>query len=167
VLLASFWAWSQVNRLFPSRDGSATDCTEFVMRAVEELKAILGNSADAVIRGQDFLEKEEAIKTESFVRDGVSESGLRVVLRRSDNFVNHLYYMENGSPADVVVGYGEKFKAVTVSRADDSVGIIAKTFVQELWGELAGGHPGIAGSPRGQELDFAEAQRAFETLMAR
>lgn len=167
VLLASFWAWSQANRLFPPRDGSTTDCTEYVLKAVEELKAILGDNADAVSRGQEFMEKEDALKAESFVRDGVSESGLRMVLRRSENFVNHLYYMEDGSPADIVVGYGEKFKAVTVSRADDSVGVVAKTFVQELWGELAGGHPGIAGSPRGQELEMSEAERAFEALMAR
>jgi hypothetical protein len=168
VLLASFWAWSQANRLFPPRDGSATDCTEYVQKAIEELKVIvLGNDGTEITRGQDFLEKEEALKAESFVRDGVSESGQRVVLRRSESFVNHLYYMEDGSPADIVVGYGEKFKAVTVSRADDSVGVVAKTFVQELWGELAGGHTGIAGSPRGQELGMSEAERAFEALMAR
>jgi hypothetical protein len=165
VLLASFWAWSQANRLFPPRDGSTADCTEYVQGAIEELGRILGSDAETVARGQDFLEKEEALKAESFVREGVSKSGIRVVLRRSMSFVNHLYYMEDGSLADIVVGYGEKFKAVTVSRADDSVGVVAKTFVQELWGDLAGGHPGIAGSPRGEELDFAQAERAFEAAL--
>jgi hypothetical protein len=167
VLLASFWAWSQQNRLFPERDGSVSDVTEYVTGAIVELERILGEDANALTRGQNFLEKEDALKAESFVRDGVSESGLRVVLRESDGFVNHLYYDENGNPVDVVVGFNSKFKSVTVSRADDSVGVVAKTFVQELWGELAGGHPGIAGSPRGEELELSEAERAFEALMAR
>ena len=168
VLLASFWAWSQDNRLFPPRDGSVADCTEYVQKTTEELKVILlGNDGTEITRGQDFLEKEESLKAESFVRDGLSESGMHVVLRESDGFVNHLYYDENGNPVDVVVGYNSKFKSVTVSRADDNVSIVARDFVQELWGELAGGHPGIAGSPRGQEMSLEDAKTAFKVLMAR
>lgn len=205
VLLASFWAWSQANRLFPPRDGSVSDVTEFVSGAIEELSAILAGDDERLERGRQFLAAEDALKGESFVRDGVSESGLRVVLRQSDGFVNHLYYSVDDSPADVVVGYSTKFKSVTVSRATDDVSVVAREFVQSVFtdcqilvaGEesprpeiyadraaveraaaeagieeysiqfLAGGHPGIAGSPRGKELDFAEAERAFAALLAR
>ncbi len=167
ILLASFWAWSQDNRLFPPRDGSVTDVSDFVSGAIEELRAILGGDAERLERGRAFLAAEEALKNTSFVREGVSESGLRVVLRQSDGFVNHLYYDVDGNPVDCVVGYSTKFKAVTVSRADDSVALVARQFVQELWGELAGGHPGIAGSPRGEELEFEEAEGAFEALLGK
>ncbi len=167
VLLGSFWAWSQKNRLFPPRDGSVAECTEFIQGALEELKLILSGDNERLERGKQFLQQEEQLKRESFVRDGVSASGLKIVLRKGAQFVNHLYYMEDGSPADVVVGYSLKFKSVTVSRATDDVPIVAKDVVQELWGELAGGHAGIAGSPRGQELELEEAVKAFEHLLKR
>ena len=36
--------------------------------------------------------------------------------------------------------------------ADGGKKVSAKELVQELWGNEAGGHPGIAGSPRGKEM---------------
>ena len=35
----------------------------------------------------------------------------------------------------------------------------AKNIVQELWGPEAGGHPGIAGSPRGKEMTKKDLQQ--------
>ncbi|MFH1632196.1 MAG: hypothetical protein ABIA47_04270 [bacterium] len=165
VLLASFWAWSQSNRLFPERDGSVADCTEFVASAISELKQICAGTPEAVNRGEEFLAAQDALVASSFQRDGVSGSGIRVVMRVSDAFTNHLYYVEDGSPADMVVAFNTKFRSVTVSVADDSVGVVCRDFVQSLWGSEAGGHPGIAGSPRGTALGLDEATRAFEAAL--
>ena len=49
------------------------------------------------------------------------------------------------------VAYDEEKGSVTLSFADVSAlrGMSAKVMVQEVWGPDAGGHDGIAGSPRG------------------
>lgn len=172
IRLASFWTWSQANRLVAPKEGGQPaemwDCTKYVFEAIEELKRILDHTSEnEVVRGKEFLAKEEALKAESFVSEGVSASGIKVVLRRGKVFANHLYYTKDGSPAHMVVGYNENFEAVTVSRCGDDVPVVAKEFVQELWGQLAGGHAGIAGSPRGEKLLFSEAERAFDKLLKR
>lgn len=164
--LASFWAWSQENRLHAPRDGSVADCTEYVVEALKEVGAILTGAAGTRTRGVNFLTEENAAAAFTLVKEGRSKSGQRVVLRRHDAFVNHLYYGEDGGLADIVVGYNTRFGGVTVSRATDNVPLMARDLVQSLWGDLAGGHPGIAGSPRGEELDFSEAERAFEAILA-
>ena len=41
-----------------------------------------------------------------------------------------------------------------------------RAIVQALWGPEAGGHPGIAGGPRGLFLDVSEANRAAAMLLA-
>ena len=43
--------------------------------------------------------------------------------------------------------------------ADGGKKVSAKELVQELWGNEAGGHPGIAGSPRGQEMTEKDMQQ--------
>ena len=43
--------------------------------------------------------------------------------------------------------------------ADGGKELSAKNIVQELWGPEAGGHPGIAGSPRGKEMTKKDLQQ--------
>ena len=60
-----------------------------------------------------------------------------------------------------------KFGSITVSALDNAFD--CKAVVQGLWGELAGGHPGIAGSPRGQamtESDLIAAVKAVATALS-
>ena len=43
----------------------------------------------------------------------------------------------------------------------------AKEIVQELWGNEAGGHPGIAGSPRGQEMTEKDMRQLVKAVNER
>jgi hypothetical protein len=63
-----------------------------------------------------------------------------------------------------VVTFNTKFKSVTVSIADPQPGFSCREFVQKLWGPEAGGHDGIAGSPRGREMTLDDAKTAFTKL---
>jgi hypothetical protein len=165
VLLASFWAFSQEHRLFPPRDGSVDDVTDKVMEMIGELRLIVRQQTpERLERGRAFLRDQDELVEASYVNETKTAEGLTVVIRKGTGFTNHLYYSKDGSPADIVIGFNEKFKSVTVSRAADSVPLQCKDFVQELWGEQAGGHPGIAGSPRGEEMRLEDAQIAFEAL---
>ncbi|MBD3404325.1 hypothetical protein GF420_15655 [candidate division GN15 bacterium] len=161
ILLASFWAWSKENRLFPNRDGSVSDVSDFVERAEKELIGILNQEEEKVQRGKDFLKKEEDLKHESFV---TAKNSVGVVLRKSTEFVNHLYYDHRDLPQNYIVGFNSDMGKVTVSRAGDE-GINCKEFVQSLWGEGAGGREGIAGSPREGGLTFDDALQAYKKLV--
>ena len=60
------------------------------------------------------------------------------------------------SPA--IVSYNSTRKDITLSFYDENaIGLNACEIVQAAWGPLAGGHAGIAGSPRGQEMGLGDA----------
>ena len=152
--LDAFWAWSEQNRLFPARDGSVTDVTEFFLEASTVLNKILDGDNTLIEEGRVWADKKKELDKSSFVKE---ENG--VVLRRAETFVNHLY-----REGEIVVAFNEKFRSVTVSLADGNR-INCCKLVQKLWGPEAGGHAGIAGSPRGQEMTFEDAIVAFEEIL--
>jgi len=146
--LNAFWAWSESNRLFAPRDGSVMDCTDFIWGAIDVLNNRIFNYDPELLQaGREWAAAKEALDTDSFV--GEHEG---VILRKSEQFVNHLY-----RTAKAVVTYNPKTKAVTLSLADPIEGVNCSELAKELWGELAGGHAGIAGSPRGQEMTETDA----------
>ena len=102
--------------------------------------------------GRAWAAKNEALERETLV----SEYGNgAVLLRSSDKFVNHLY----GPTAAAVVGYNTKVGSITVSFSDEDArkGLSACDILQEVYGPLAGGHAGIAGTPRGETYTPADA----------
>jgi len=146
--LDAFWAWSESNRLFAPRDGSVLDCTDFITNAIDVLNnRIFSYDTELLQQGREWAAAKEQLDTESFV--GEHEG---VILRKSEQFVNHLY-----RTAKAVVSYNTKTKAITLSLADPIEGVNCSELAKELWGELAGGHAGIAGSPRGQEMTETDA----------
>jgi hypothetical protein len=159
--LHAFWAWSADHRVFPPRDGSALDITEAVEAAGEALGRILGGDADLLAAGTAFKAAGEALSAASLV-----EIVGGVLLRQHSGFVNHLYTTPAGEVAKAVVGFNPATGAVTVSFADAPPAGGAVKVVQELWGPLAGGHAGIAGSPRGEPLTLDDAHKAVEAVLA-
>lgn len=167
IKLAAFWAWSQKNRLMAPRDGSVQDVTTFFERAADQIALILNENEYVLEEGLAFLDAEKKLVEESFKGFFTTENGLRVVFRVSGSFVNHLYYNDTGTlhPADIVVGFNTTFKSVTLSKASSEVPINCRELVRELWGPEAGGHEGIAGSPRGQEMTQANASDLIQLLV--
>lgn len=131
-----------------------TDVTKEVTRATTVLCAILdGVDAKGLLAaGAAWAKTKDELDRASFV---TSKKG--ILFRKAEGFVNHLY-----RDGRMVVAFNEKLKAVTVSVADPIEGFNCKDFVQSLWGELAGGHAGIAGSPRDRAMTADEAVAAFE-----
>lgn len=155
--LFAFWAWSRNFRVFPNRDGSVSDVTEKVIEGCNVLEKIMTGDEALVKAGAVYREAEGKLNTDSFVeaKDGV-------VVRVSSQFTNHLYNLPDGSAHAAVVSFTTTTGAVTVSFADSPKGKNARQIVQELWGELAGGHAGIAGSPRDRRMSLADLAAAVE-----
>jgi len=148
--LQAFWAWSTSNRYFPPRDGTAVDCTEFLQKATEVITAILDGDESLLTAGDANAVKQAELEVQSFLRWHGN-----VLVREADAFVNHLYEHE-GHVAQAVIAFNTKTKAITVSAENPSVPLNCCALVQELWGPEAGGHKGIAGSPRNVEMTEAD-----------
>lgn len=169
--LHAFWAWSESNRLFPERDGTVTDVTEFFNDAMGVVEALfyrepkddsedprpeLQERQNALLQsGRDWAEAKAQLDVNSLIEtiDGVQ-------LRSSDSFVNHLY----GADTRAIVGYSTKFKSITVSVPDAVEGFSCGTFLQGIFGPKAGGHAGIGGTPRGVEYTLSDAREVAVKL---
>lgn len=158
--LHAWWAWSEGNRLFAPRDGSVTDAKAWIDAAATTIAAILEGDPALLQAGAAFRRAGEALNSASFV-----EASGGVILRSSDAFTNHLYTSPSGEVGKAIVAFSTKFRSVTVSfEAGGGSPVSAQEFVQGLWGDLAGGHHGIAGSPREQAMTLDDARGAAEAL---
>jgi hypothetical protein len=163
--LRAVWAWFQTNRPRFSRT-EIEDCSEFIWAAGVMLQRVLiEQDADLLAAGQAMADAEAALNEESLVR--VVEAGGRlVVVREAGGFTNHLYRLLDGRIAAAVVARNTKMGSVTVSLADPIEGVVCRDIVQALWGMEAGGHAGIAGSPRGQEMSTADLDACVGAVVA-
>jgi len=166
--LWAWWAWERENPCYPKRDGSVTDINDWVIKAVTTLAQIFFVFGDPAATqrfnaGTKFREAEEELSRDSFVE--LTEEGCCV--RVSPTFVNHLYATPAG-PAKAIVAYCTRNGTITISRESDAVKFNARELVQQLWGPEAGGHPGIAGSPRNRRMtatDLAEARNRVKVWL--
>lgn len=168
ALVAGFWAWSRENRLFAPRDGSVQDVTEFITNSVAFLEGALsteGGTQGLADRGREFLGAQDELSATTLVADiSVLSGQWRVFVRKHDGFVNALYRGESGV-ADVIVGLNTAQRSVTVSRESDKVPVNCRDLVQSMWGPEAGGHAGIAGSPRDREMTDEDAEAAVTAVV--
>lgn len=87
-----------------------------------------------------------------------------VYVRSSEAFVNHLYN-HGGVVASAVVGFNQKTGAITLSFESGAKSpLSASEIMQEVFGPLAGGHRGIAGTPRDQVYTLADAEALAEKV---
>ena len=162
--LRAVWAWMQAHRPRFSRE-EIEDCSEFMHAAGQMLvRLLVEGDADLLAAGQAMADAEAALNEESLVR--VVEAGDRLVaVREAGQFVNHLYLLPDGRVAAAVVARNTKMSSVTVSLADAIEGFVCRDIVQGLWGPDAGGHAGIAGSPRGREMTTDDLTACVEATV--
>ncbi len=167
--IARLYGWWAYFKTLPRLGFNAlNDCTDTVLGCGPVLRALLADDAGRIEAGRAFRAAEDALNAASFV-------GWHgpVLARKSPcvgDFVNHLYTAPNGTVARAVVGFNPEAGSVTVSLESPVPGVSCRDIVQGLWGPLAGGHAGIAGSPRGEvmtEAQFMDCVRAIEAALAR
>lgn len=158
--LFAFWAWNTANMVYAERDGSVTDVTEKVSRAISALTKILLGDENMLAAGVTYRDNKQKLNGTSFAdaKDGV-------ITRIAATFVNDLYTDPLGNPLKAVVALNTVNNSITVSFAEPPTGDVnARTIVQSLWGELAGGHAGIAGSPRDRTMHLDDLYAAVEAV---
>lgn len=155
--LYAFWAWSKGAPRFP-RD-AVTDITGAIEEAVAVLAEILHGVPERLAAGDAFRAGEAELNRRTF-RSMTPDLGIIVrVAESASDFCNHLYAdpegMSGGDSAGrhaVVVCHNTATGAITISISEPLPGFSCRELVQALWGPEAGGHDGIAGSPRGRVM---------------
>lgn len=115
--------------------------------------------------GRKFRQNEAELNAATYMNSEGS-----VIIRRAQSerqFVNHLYTKPSGEVKKGVCTYNHFTGVVTISLAQPVVGVSCRDIVQSLWGPTAGGHDGIAGSPRGQVMTWDDAMVAAHALAMR
>jgi len=164
--LNGFLAWFHTQPRAPW--DRVTDVTSAVDQAALVLLELFADDPARIEAGQAFVAAEAALNARSF--QSVAGVGPRAIVRQTEDraFVNHLYRTPEGDLHEAVVHWDQIAGTVTISVAnpEEWPGVSCRAIVQALWGPEAGGHPGIAGGPRGLFLDVSEANRATEMLLA-
>lgn len=127
-----------------------------------------GFRREAIAAGREWAAKMQKATEDRLVE----ENALVRVFITDGPFCNAAYFsptLDSVVPSCVVLNTANG--SVTVSFADGGACVNARDLVQGLWGPEAGGHPGIAGSPRGQvmtqdDLDTA-AQAVRDAFLAK
>lgn len=134
------------------------DVTDVVVAAGVFLRTILLDAAQASALAVREDAEQRALDAASFVR----QHG-RVVVRhvqRRGGFVNHLY-----GTGKVVASWNAESGALTLSASERGL-LDCRAVVQGLWGPQAGGHEGIAGSPRGVAYGVADLDLLVAAALA-
>ncbi len=151
----AYSAWCEQNR--SGRITEVTDITQDVMEKLAAMDKSIDMDQEMVENGIRWSKEQEQAIEACLIFEN---ENIRVFDSPEGIFCSAEYYspkQERIIPATVVLN--GKFKSITVALADggkefQKLGLMtAKELVQKIWGPEAGGHPGIAGSPRGKEMD--------------
>jgi hypothetical protein len=166
------FAWWAHNKSIPRLPlNTLTDATELVLGCLPVLRALLADDTKLLEAGRAFQQEQRKLNEDSF--SFMTEDDVSIIVRVAPgqrDFVNHLYDAPDGSLGVAVVAHNKYIGTITISLESPIPGVSCRDVVQSLWGELAGGHAGIAGSPRGRvmtELDVDAVVLALEAAIVR
>ena len=139
-----------------SRDEN-TDVTDIIDDASAWLTRLLMGDKALIEKGKAWRKMMEELNENSFIQ--MSNRG--TILRIANRFVNHLYDTPQGEPGKAIVTFYPTGGNITISKRDAELPMNCKSIVQHLWGKEAGGHEGIAGSPRGKRMTIQDCLGAM------
>ena len=159
--LHAFWAWKRANVPYFSRD-EVTDVSTFVSTAGDILRKIFAGDDALMDAGRKLIEDTKILNKNTF-----KDINGNVVVRVTDEekgFCNHLYNTIEGQTFMAVAAYNKTYGTITVSLADPVEGVSCREVMQNLFGPEAGGHDGIAGSPREKQMTMEEFEQTANEL---
>ena len=160
--LHAFWAWKE--KVVPRFDTSRThDVTSYVYQAGDALAFILTGDEAHLEAGRTMMARTQELNVGTF--ETVWSGGVVVrVTNDAHGFCNHLYDTPEGDAHAAVAAYNKDGGSITISLADTVEGVSCRDIMQGLFGPEAGGHEGIAGSPREQRMTEEDFDRACDAL---
>jgi hypothetical protein len=172
--LFAYWAWAEANRGDRKDPSKVHDVTAEVLKHLSVIARILrerdrGGEGPYHAAGREWRNRQVSLNRESFVEWETDWRTDRLIIRKSDQFVNHLYeYPDDPTRvATAVIAFNTKTGTVTLSFAEKDDPRNAAAIMKVVFGPAAGGHKGIAGSPRGLVLEAPAAETAIAKILAK
>ena len=161
----AYQAWAESHR--SPRVQEITDVTATVLEHLDVIDRALDREPALIEEGIRW-DEEMKDKTEKCLV--YEDQYIRVFNSPEGTFCNASYYSPNLKKViPSIVSFNGVRQAVTLSFEDQGkqLQLQARSIVQELWGPEAGGHAGIAGSPRGVPMTFEDAKKLAEIVDAK
>ena len=155
--LYAFWAWKQRN-IHPFSKDETTIITGTIVLCESAINAILDGDVQLLNEGIVMRKNETALNRSTFIT-AIGKVIVRVTSLDPEDgqgFCNHLYTHASGKAYSAVVAWDKDGGSITMSLAEPIEGISCREVMQEAFGPLAGGHDGIAGSPREARMSLQD-----------
>lgn len=158
--LNAVYAWNEQNR--PVFSNEITEVTDFILDFGEIIDKVLEGDKELLDLGKVWVREKEAKVQSCLIWEN---RNLRIFEIPDYTFCAAAYYSPlYGSAAKATLSYSIPKGTITVAFEDGGAEYSAKELVQTWWGDMAGGHPGIAGSPRGRKMTQADWKMAQERM---
>ncbi len=162
--LNAWYAWAENNKLY-AESHRIVDVYDWFIRAYHTLTFIEQLDENYMMNGQVY---EQDLKYKSI--GSLIDFTSKVCLRSADFFVNSFYSNPNSTtPFECIVGYNTRQQSITLSFIDESIcdkyNITASNIMQSFWGNGAGGHRTIAGTPREFTYSLKDCDRIYEYMI--
>jgi len=146
--------------------GELEDVKSIIFQHGVIIKSIISGDP-ALIEAGKALAREAAAyaqRVESFL---VMENEYLRAFKTGGDYCNAAYYSPNMKKyIPAIVTWSREWNNILISFEDAGDKNDASVIARKLWGDLAGGHAGIAGSPRGWKLSEDQMQAEFEKAIA-
>lgn len=155
-MLNAYWAWNSIQRQINYTE--VTDVTKEVLKSWYAINNIIAEVPQYIKAGVNWSEGLERAVEQRKVYESDKVRGFIT----KGLFCSSSYYSPSlKNDVAATVSMNPRYKSIIVSFADAGEKISAKNFVQNLWGDEAGGRDGIAGSPRGWKISEEELEKEF------
>jgi hypothetical protein len=160
-MMQAYWAYlSSQDRVEHDKLG---DVTELVLRQGDIIRKIIAEDPELIDKGKAWAREIEA-RVEACL---VMENDHLRAFKTGDVFCNSAYYspkMKDFIPA--IVSSNIRYGSILISFEDGGERFDASAVARKLWGDQAGGHAGIAGTPRGLKLSEDQGQVELNRAIA-
>jgi len=150
----AYKAWYQNNAI--KNDEKIYDVTEYIQKSASVISDILLGREEYILKGRKMVNLLEEKYEEYLVYE---DQNIRAFQTSGLSTISAYYsptYMKNSL---VTITFYLNHKSIVLAFSEK--GYRADLIVKDLWGDLAGGHESIAGSPRGRKMN----QNDFEEMI--
>lgn len=148
----SYAAINHMNKL-----NEITDVTDIILDRINIIDRILDNDIDLINDGLSFYNKEQDQIENCLL---VENDNIRVFYSKNGLFCNANYYSPKKEKIiPYIVTYNGFYDSLSFSSENGGSDISCREVMQSLFGKEAGGHTGIAGSPRNHKMNFDDYKK--------
>lgn len=156
----AYRAYQETHRM--QRINDPTDVTDIALKYLDVVDLAIDGDKALLEKGEEWYQESQKQIEECLIGEN---RNLRIFKSPNGIFCSAAYYSEKqGKVIPCTVSLNGKTGAITVAMEDGGKDFSAKELVQKLWGNEAGGHPGIAGSPRGKEMTEKDLQEVSQFI---